>query len=63
MPEMLSLTRAALLLGKSYNQALRLVLIGEIRGEQQNGRWLLDATDVARFKKSKGSRLTSSASK
>jgi hypothetical protein len=46
----MSLTQAAVALQKSYNVVLRLVLLGRIRGEQRNGRWFVDARDVARLK-------------
>jgi hypothetical protein len=49
MTDTLPLMKAAVILGKSYNQTLRLVLIGEIKAEQRNGRWFLDADDVARL--------------
>jgi hypothetical protein len=54
MTDTLPLMKAAVILGKSYNQTLRLVLIGEIKGEQRNGRWFLDSGDVARLARSRG---------
>lgn len=40
---------AAVRLGKPYNGVLRLVFLGQIRGEQSDsGRWSLNADDVDR---------------
>jgi hypothetical protein len=45
-----SIMRAAAALRRSYNQTLRLVLVGELRGEQDDrGRWWIDADDLARY--------------
>ena len=45
------LIEAAQRLGLSYNQALRLVLIGQLDGRRSNGRWLVDAQSVAEHKR------------
>jgi len=50
MPEKTTIAAAALKTGRSYNQMMRLVLLGLVRGEQTaNGRWLVDAGDVERL--------------
>lgn len=45
----LPLVVAAARLRLSYNQAMRLVLIGEIKGIRRDGRWWVDAADVERL--------------
>jgi hypothetical protein len=44
-----TLTEAALRLGRSYNQTLRLVLVGELEGRQEAGRWLITAESLERL--------------
>lgn len=45
-----SIARAAQVLARSYNQVLRLVLLGHIKGWQTaSGRWVVDAESVHRF--------------
>jgi hypothetical protein len=46
----ISLSQAALALSASYNQTLRWVLVGELKGERREGRWLVDAADLQRLK-------------
>jgi hypothetical protein len=41
-----TLTQAAAQLGRSYNQVLRLVLLGELRGRQRDGRWTVSRESV-----------------
>jgi len=44
------LVRAGSLLRKSYNQTLRLVQVGDLKGEQDKaGYWWVDAADLERF--------------
>ena len=45
-PTEVPLTTAALRLGKSYTQVLRLVLTGALRGRQVAGRWHVDAASL-----------------
>lgn len=47
---MIPLSQAALALSASYNQTLRWVLVGDLKGERRDGRWLVDAADVERLK-------------
>jgi len=42
MASWITLSEAAAMLGLSYNRTLRLVLIGDLRGEQRHGRWVVD---------------------
>ncbi len=50
-PEMIPLTEAAHRLRRSYNQTLRLVLLGELKGAKNGrGRWEVDASDVERLR-------------
>lgn len=44
-----TLTQAAALLAASYNQTMRLVLVGALKGEQRRGRWFVDARDLERL--------------
>lgn len=56
------LTAAALELGVSYERAKRLVLRGELQGEQVGGRWwLVTSESVARVKKDREENLTAVA--
>jgi hypothetical protein len=48
-PKEITLTQAAIRMSASYNQTLRRVLLGEIRGVQRNGRWYVDRDDLERF--------------
>lgn len=45
----LTLTQAAARLGRSYNQVLRLVLLGVLHGKQRDGRWAVSRESVERF--------------
>jgi hypothetical protein len=47
---MIPLSQAALELAASYNQTLRWVMVGQLKGERRDGRWLVDHADLARFK-------------
>jgi hypothetical protein len=44
---------AALRLGLSYHATLRLLLVGQLKGERRNGHWLIDLTDVERFRRAR----------
>jgi hypothetical protein len=44
-----TLIEAAAALGKSYNQTLRLVLVGVLRGERKAGRWYVAGESLARM--------------
>lgn len=44
----LSLSEAAACLRKSYGQTLRLVMLGLLKGEKRNGRWIVDQSDLNR---------------
>ena len=45
-----SIGSAALRLRRSYNQVYRLILLGEVKGEQrEDGRWIVDGEDLDRF--------------
>ena len=46
----LPLSQAAHQLGLSWAQAWRLVLQGELKGEQRNGRWYVAADEIRRFR-------------
>ena len=43
------LIEAAVALGASYNQVLRLVLVGDLKGVRRGGRWFVDRGDLARL--------------
>jgi hypothetical protein len=45
-----TLTEAAITLAASYNQTLRWVMVGELKGERRNGRWFVDAADLERLR-------------
>lgn len=48
----IGLARGALMLQRSYHQVMRLVMVGAIKGGQdEHGRWWADAEDVARFER------------
>jgi hypothetical protein len=49
VPEV-TLMDAAARLAASYNQTLRLVLVGKLAGERRNGRWYVDADDLERLR-------------
>lgn len=49
MDEEVRLIEAAVKLGASYNQTLRWILVGRLRGKQRSGRWFVDAADLERF--------------
>lgn len=46
---LIPLIQASALIRRSYNQTLRLVLLGEIRGERREGRWFVDRVSAERF--------------
>jgi hypothetical protein len=50
--EELSLAEAALRLGLSWQRAWRLVLTGEIVGRKHEGRWVVNADSVERYRHS-----------
>jgi hypothetical protein len=45
-----TLTEAAITLAASYNQTLRWVMVGELKGARRNGRWFVDAVDLERLR-------------
>lgn len=45
-----SLADAAKLLGMSWQQAWRLVLIGELAGEKMGGRWIVTSESVDAYR-------------
>ena len=45
------LTEAGYRLGLSYSQILRRVMVGELRGNRENGRWSVDVDVVERLRK------------
>ncbi len=47
--ERVSLTDAALLLRMSYHRALRLILIGALEAEREDGRWRVSRASVQRL--------------
>lgn len=47
--EEVHLVEAAVKLGASYNQTLRWVLVGRLKGERRDGRWYVDAADLNRL--------------
>lgn len=49
----LSLPEVCRILGLSWPQAWRLVLRGELQGQQVRGRWLVQAASVADWKRRK----------
>jgi hypothetical protein len=49
--EEVRLVEAAVKLGASYNQTLRLVLVGRLKGQRRDGRWFVDARDLERFRR------------
>lgn len=51
MTETMSLSDAARLLRISYHSALRLVLIGELDAEREEGRWRVSRSSVERLKR------------
>jgi ABC-type spermidine/putrescine transport system permease subunit II len=44
------LVEAAVKLGASYNQILRLVMLGQLKGGRRDGRWFVNAADVERLR-------------
>jgi hypothetical protein len=51
-PRSITIARACQILGKSYNQTLRLILLGRLRGWQNNiGRWEVDPQSVERLRR------------
>lgn len=49
-PQTMTLIEAAAAIGYSYNRVLRLVLVGQLKGERRGGRWFVDPADVKRFR-------------
>jgi helix-turn-helix protein len=49
LSERMSLTDAARLLRVSYHRALRLVLVGALDAEREDGRWRVSRASVERF--------------
>ena len=45
----IALPQAALRLARSWHQTYQLLLGGELRGEQRNGRWYVREEDVQRL--------------
>lgn len=45
----MTITQAAARLGRSYNQVLRLVLLGVLHGEQRHGHWSVSRDSVERL--------------
>jgi hypothetical protein len=51
MDQTISVPQAGVRLGESYNQVMRRVLVGELKGWQdERGRWRVLDADVARLK-------------
>ncbi len=48
--EEVPLVEAAVKLGASYNQTLRWVILGRLKGERRDGRWFVSAADVERLR-------------
>jgi predicted site-specific integrase-resolvase len=48
--EEVRLVEAAVKLGASYNQTLRWVLLGRLKGVRRDGRWFVSAADVERMR-------------
>ena len=46
---LIPLIQGSALIRRSYNQTLRLVLLGELRGERKEGRWYVDEVDARRL--------------
>jgi predicted site-specific integrase-resolvase len=47
----MTIANACQILGKSYNQTLRLILLGHLHGwQKRNGRWEIDAQSVERLR-------------
>ena len=61
MAKMVTLVDAAARLRMSYHATWRLILVGDVRAERRGGRWLLDATDVERLRRSRRRRLLKAA--
>ena len=51
MRDTVGLVEAAQILGLSWAQAWRLVLIGDLRAEKRGGRWRIEAESVRRLAK------------
>lgn len=51
----LTITQAAARLGRSYNQVLRLVLLGVLHGKQRGGHWFVSRDSVERLLKTDNS--------
>lgn len=48
--QQISVVEAAAALRLSYNQTLRLILIGALKGARVNGRWTVDPRDIERLR-------------
>lgn len=48
MKKLIPLVDGAAALGASYNQTLRLVLLGQLRGERVHGHWMVEEDDLER---------------
>jgi hypothetical protein len=46
----MTLIEAAAAIGYSYNRVLRLVLVGQLKGERRGGRWFVDPSDLERLR-------------
>ena len=49
--EEVRLVEAAVKLGASYNQTLRWVMVGHLKGERREGRWFVNAADLERLRR------------
>jgi len=57
MESRVTVATAALMIGRSYNQVLRLIMIGSLAGGRDDrGRWWVDAADLQRFRATKSER-------
>lgn len=53
----IALGRACVTLKRSYNQTQRLVMVGALRGGQdESGKWWVDAADLERFQREESAR-------
>ena len=51
MSSKLTIPQACYELRKTYPQVLRLVTLRQLRGGRDNGKWWVDAQDVARYQR------------
>lgn len=61
MADTVPLTEAARRLKISWHRAWRHMLIGDLRGEKVDGRWVVRRADVERLAVERGSRRTQAA--